>query len=196
MESLEKNKQKSYIKLIWVLSIAIPVVVAVLIFAPEKIEGAGDWVYILPHLNATFNSITTVVLLLGLYFIKRKNIVAHKSMMSIAFTLGSLFLVSYVIYHATADSTVYGDIDGNGVLDEAEKTSKLMFWRGFYMGILLTHILLAAIVVPFVLFAFYYALTDKIEKHKKIVKWTFPIWLYVSITGVVVYAMVSQYYIN
>lgn len=188
--------QKSYIKLIWVLSIAIPVVVAILIFAPEKIEGAGDWVYILPHLNATFNSITTIVLLLGLYFIKQKNIRAHKSMMSIAFTLGSLFLVSYVIYHSTADSTIYGDLNGNGVLDDSEKTKDMMWWRGLYVGILLPHIILAAVVVPFVLFAFYYALNDKIEKHKKIVKWTFPIWLFVSITGVVVYLMISPYYLN
>jgi putative membrane protein len=195
MESVN-TKQKSYIKLIWVLSIAVPVLVAILIFAPEKIEGAGDWVYILPHLNATFNSITTVVLLLGVYFIKKKNIVAHKSMMSIAFTLGSLFLVSYVIYHSTADSTVYGDLNGNGILDDVEKSKKLMFWRGFYVAILLPHIVLAAVVVPFVLFAFYYALTNRIEKHKKIVKWTFPIWLFVSISGVVVYAMVSQYYLN
>jgi putative membrane protein len=195
MESVNTS-QKSYTKLIWVLSIAIPVVVAILLFSPEKIQGAGDWVYMLPHLNATFNSITTLVLLLGFYFIKKKNIKAHKSMMSIAFTLGSLFLVSYVIYHSTADSTVYGDINGNGILDEAEKSKSLTFWRGFYIGILLPHIVLAAVVVPFVLFAFYYALTDKIEKHKKIVKWTFPIWLIVSITGVVVYFMISPYYIN
>ncbi|WP_296623597.1 DUF420 domain-containing protein [Marivirga sp.] len=195
MESVN-GKQKSYIKLIWVLSIAIPVVVAILIFAPEKIKGAGDWVYILPHLNATFNSITTVVLLLGLYFIKQKNIKAHKSMMSIAFMLGSLFLVSYVIYHSTADSTIYGDLNGNGVLDDFEKSKEIMRWRGLYVGILLPHIILAAVVVPFVLFAFYYALTDKIEKHKKIVKWTFPIWLIVSITGVVVYLMISPYYLN
>lgn len=192
MESL--NNQKSYIKLIWVLSIVIPVVVAILIFAPEKVDGAGDWVYILPHLNATFNSITTIVLLFGLYFIKQKNIKAHKSMMSIAFILGSLFLVSYVIYHATADSTIYGDINRNGILDDAEKSPGLMWWRGVYHGILLPHIILAAVVVPFVLFAFYFALTDKIEKHKKIVKWTFPIWLFVSISGVLVYIMISPYY--
>ncbi|RUA35095.1 MAG: DUF420 domain-containing protein [Bacteroidetes bacterium] len=195
MSSLNNN-QNIYLKLIWVLSIAIPVVVAILIFAPEKINGAGDWVYILPHLNATFNSITTIVLLLGLYFIKNKNIKAHKSMMSIAFVLGSLFLVSYVIYHSTADSTIYGDLNNNGVLDDAEKTNELMWWRGLYVGILLPHIVLAAVVVPFVLFAFYYALSDKIEKHKKIVKWTFPIWLIVSITGVVVYLMISPYYPN
>ena len=195
MSSLNNN-QNIYLKLIWVLSIAIPVVVAILIFAPEKINGAGDWVYILPHLNATFNSITTIVLLLGLYFIKNKNIKAHKSMMSIAFVLGSLFLVSYVIYHSTADSTIYGDLNNNGVLDDTEKTNELMWWRGLYVGILLPHIVLAAVVVPFVLFAFYYALSDKIEKHKKIVKWTFPIWLIVSITGVVVYLMISPYYSN
>lgn len=195
MESVNTS-QKTYTKLIWVLSIAIPVVVAILLFTPEKIQGAGDWVYMLPHLNATFNSITTVVLLLGLYFIKQKNIKAHKSMMSIAFILGSLFLVSYVIYHSTADSTVYGDINGNGILDEAEKSKSLTFWRGFYISILLPHIVLAAVVVPFVLFAFYFALTDKIDKHKKIVKWTFPIWLFVSITGVVVYFMISPYYLN
>jgi len=195
MSQIDKNR-KSFVKLIWVLSIAIPVVVAVLLFAPEKIEGAGDWVYILPHLNATFNSITAIVLLLGLYFIKRNNIVAHKSMMSVAFTLGSLFLVSYVIYHSTADSTIYGDINGNSILDEAEKTEDIMFMRGLYVSILLPHIVLAAVVVPFVLFAFYYALTDKIEKHKKVVKWTFPIWLFVSITGVIVYFMISPYYLN
>lgn len=196
MESVGNNKQTSLTKLIWVLSIAIPVVVAILIFAPEKVDGAGDWVYILPHLNATFNSITTIVLLLGLYFIKQKNIIAHKNMMSIAFVLGSLFLVSYVIYHATADSTVYGDVNGNGILDGAEKSRELMWWRWIYIGVLLPHIVLAAIVVPFVLFAFYYALTDQIEKHKKIVKWTFPIWLFVSVSGVIVYLMISPYYIN
>lgn len=195
MESVG-NKQKSYVKFIWLLSIAIPVAVAILIFAPEKINGAGDWVYILPHLNATFNSITTVVLLIGFYFIRQKNIKAHRSMMSIAFTLGSLFLVSYIIYHSSADSTMFGDLNRNGVLDVSEKTADVLFWRKIYVAILLVHILLAAIVVPFVLFAFYFALTNKIDKHKKIVKFTLPIWLIVSITGVVVYFMISPYYLS
>ncbi|MBK6263724.1 DUF420 domain-containing protein [Marivirga sp. S37H4] len=192
----EIQTKRSFSGLIWILSIVIPVVVAVLIFAPQKIEGAGDWVYLLPHLNATFNSVTSIVLILGLVFILRKNIQAHRLMMSIAFTLGSLFLVSYVIYHATADSTVFGDLNGNGVLDEVEKTQELMSLRSIYIVVLLSHIILAAIVVPFVLFAFYFALTDKIDKHRKIVKYTFPIWLYVSITGVVVYLMISPYYMH
>ncbi len=194
--NLQLENKKSYTGVIWILSIVVPVLVAVLIFAPSKIEGAGDWVYVLPHLNAALNSITSVVLILGLIFIKQKKIRSHRLMMSTAFVLGSLFLVSYVIYHATADSTVYGDLSGNGMLDEAEKTSSLMFWRGFYISILLPHIVLAAVVVPFVLFAFYYALNNKIEKHKKVVKYTYPIWLFVSITGVIVYLMISPYYMH
>lgn len=192
----EVQTSKSYTGLIWVLSIVVPALVAVLIFAPQKLEGAGDWVYVLPHLNATLNSITSVVLIVGLIFILRKNIQAHKTMMSIAFGLGSLFLISYVIYHAAADSTIFGDANGNGILEEAEKTESITFQRGVYVIILLSHIVLAAIVVPFVLFAFYFALTNRIEKHKKIVKFTFPIWLYVSITGVIVYLMISPYYVH
>ncbi|GAA5022956.1 putative membrane protein YozB [Marivirga lumbricoides] len=192
----EVQTSKSYTGLIWALSIIVPALVAVLIFAPQKLEGAGDWVYVLPHLNAALNSITSVVLILGLFFILRKNIAAHKTMMSIAFGLGSLFLISYVIYHAAADSTIFGDVNGNGVLEEAEKTGGIMFQRGVYVIILLSHIVLAAIVVPFVLFAFYFALTNRVEKHKKIVKFTFPIWLYVSITGVIVYLMISPYYVH
>jgi putative membrane protein len=194
--SVELQNRKSYSGLIWIISIVVPVLVAVLIFAPSKVEGAGDWVYVLPHLNAALNSITSIVLLLGLFFIKKKNIKRHRLMMSTAFVLGSLFLVSYIIYHATAESTVFGDLDGNGMLDEIEKTSAIMSDRNVYLVILLSHIVLAAIVVPFVLFAFYYALNDKIDRHKKVVKYTFPIWLYVSITGVVVYFMISPYYMH
>jgi len=180
---------------IWALSVIIPVVVAVLLFLPDKLV-FGSWVYMLPHLNAVLNGTTAVVLVLGLIFIKQKKVAMHKRMMGLAFTFGSVFLVSYVLYHAAADSTIYGDANGNGMLDDIEKTSSLMLWRGFYVGILLLHIALATIVIPFVLFAMYYALSDKIEKHKKVVKYTFPIWLIVSVTGVVVYFMISPYYIN
>ncbi len=192
--NLELENKKSFTGIIWILSIVVPVLVAVLIFAPSKIEGAGDWVYVLPHLNAAFNSITSVVLILGLIFIKQKKIKSHRLMMSTAFVLGSFFLVSYIIYHATAESAVFGDVNGNGILDESEKTIEVTSARSIYLVILLSHIVLAAIVVPFVLFAFYYALNDKIEKHKKVVKFTLPIWLYVSITGVIVYFMISPYY--
>lgn len=113
--------------------------------------------------------------------------------MSSAFVLGSLFLISYIIYHATIDSTVFGDINGDGIVSEDE-LAEIGMLRRVYLFVLLSHILLSIVVVPFVLFAFYYSLTDKIEKHKKVVKFTFPIWLYVSITGVIAYLFISPYY--
>ncbi|GAB3335132.1 DUF420 domain-containing protein [Marivirga atlantica] len=189
------DSKKSYKTLIWVLSIAIPAVVAVLLYLPQKLE-IGSWVYLLPDLNAVLNSATALALLLGFYFIKQKNIKAHRLMMSTAFTMGSIFLVSYVLYHSSADSTVFGDINGDGILQDSEMESIGSWIRQLYVVILLSHILLAAVVVPFVLFAMYFALTNKIEKHKKVVKWTFPIWLYVSITGVIVYLMISPYYLH
>lgn len=189
------NKKKSYHTLIWSLSIVIPIAVAFLLFLPQKLA-IGSWVFLLPDLNAVFNSLTAIALFMGYIFIKNKNVKLHRLMMSIAFTLGSLFLVSYVLYHASADSTIFGDVNGNGVLDSGEQTESLNFWRPIYVSILLSHIALAAIVVPLVLFAIYYALTDKISQHRKIVRFTFPIWMYVSITGVIVYFMISPFYMH
>ena len=113
--------------------------------------------------------------------------------MLVAFVLGALFLVSYVIYHASAESTVFGDLNGNGVLEDAE-AAVLGNSRTVYLTILISHIILAAIVVPFVLLSLYFALNEKIAKHRKIVKFAYPIWLYVSVTGVIVYMMISPYY--
>jgi putative membrane protein len=126
-------------------------------------------------------------------FIKQKNIAYHRMSMMTAFILGGIFLVSYVIYHSTSESTVFGDLNGNGVL-EATESAAVGSARTIYLIVLISHIVLAAIVLPFVLMAMYYALTDKIKQHKKIVKLAFPIWLYVSVTGVIVYLMISPYY--
>jgi putative membrane protein len=163
------------------ISIAIPVVVAVLLFMPAKLDLGQDWVYFLPHLNAVMNSCATVALVLGLYFIRRKEINYHRAAMTVAFGLGAVFLVSYVIYHASAPSVAFG---GEGWI------------RPVYYFILITHIILAAVALFPILLAYYFALTGKVEKHRKIVKYAFPIWLYVSVTGVVVYLMISPYYVN
>ncbi|MEL7006832.1 MAG: DUF420 domain-containing protein, partial [Bacteroidota bacterium] len=104
-----------------------------------------------------------------------------------------LFLVSYIIYHSSSQSVKFGDINGDGSLSVKE-LEMIGSSRGAYLFILFSHILLSIGVVPLVLFAFYYALTGKIEKHKKLVRWTFPVWLYVSITGVIVYLMINPYY--
>lgn len=174
------SKQK--ISMFWIklLSIAIPLAVAVLLGLPTKLD-LGDWVYTLPHVIGVINTLTAICLVLAIVAIKRKNITLHKKFNSAAFVLGAIFLLCYVTYHASAESTSFGGDD----------TTKYIYY--FF---LLTHIVLSIGVVPLVLLAFYYALNDMIEKHKKIVKFTFPIWLYVSVTGVIVYLMISPYYIH
>lgn len=190
---LTKENESRNMTVIWVLSILIPVVVTLLMFIPTRGVENASWIYMLPHLNGILNSTTVVILITGFFFIKTGNIQYHKTCMLVAFTLGTLFLISYLIYHSSAPSTVYGDINGDGQLDVSEKAA-LGSLRTVYLIVLLSHILLAIVVVPFVLLTLYYALTSRIDKHRKIVRFTLPIWLYVSITGVVVYLMISPYY--
>ncbi len=190
---LNTKKENNYLILIWILSVAIPVVVAILLFMPSKVDVKSGWVSVLPHLNALLNSTTAIALVIGFIFIKKKQVAYHKLCMLIAFSLGTLFLISYVIYHASAPSTVFGDINGNGILEEVELL-QLGSMRTIYLVILLSHILLAIVVVPFVLIALFHALSNRFDRHKKIVKYTLPIWLFVSISGVVVYLLISPYY--
>lgn len=188
--AIQSNSKNN--NLIIVISVAIPLAVAVLMILPQKIN-AGSWVYFLPDLNAVINSLTSILLIMALITIKKGNVAVHRTLMTSALVLGAFFLVSYVIYHASAPSVKYGDLNGDGQLTEAE-LAEIAGSRGIYLFFLLTHILLSITVVPFVLFAFYFALSGKIERHKKLVKFTFPIWLYVSVTGVIVYMMINPYY--
>lgn len=177
--SLPNSSEKSIFTWIIIIAIAVPVVVAVLLFMPTKIDVASDWVYFLPHLNAVINTAASIALIMGLVFIKQNNIALHRASMTAAFGLGAIFLVSYVVYHATAESTTFG---GEGTI------------RSIYYFILISHIILAAVALFPILLAYYYGYTDQRAKHRKIVKFAFPIWLYVTITGVVVYLMISPYY--
>ena len=174
--ALEKNTKNE--KLVNVLSIAIPVAVAILIGIRTKID-LGAWTKILPHVIGLLNTTTSITLIAGFIFIKNKNIIMHRRMMSLSFIQGSLFLVLYILYHVSNASTSYG---GDGIL------------KSIYYVLLISHISLSIGVVWFVLRAVYYALSGQIVAHKKIVKWTFPLWLYVSVTGVIVYLMISPYY--
>jgi len=171
---------KNLVNVIKVVSVLIPVAVAVLLFMPSKITLFGDWTYNLPHFNAIINSLTSIFLILSFYMIKyKKDIKSHQVLNTLSFTLGAIFLISYIIYHSSVESTSYqGDS------------------RMIYFFFLISHILLSIVVVPFVLFAFYYSLTNQIDKHKKVVKYTFPIWLYVSTSGVIVYLMISPFYLK
>lgn len=175
--SIEKNAKND--KLVTVLALAIPLAVALLIGIRQKID-LGVWTKMLPHVIGLLNTTTSITLIAGYIFIKNKDIVKHRQMMMLSFTQGSLFLILYILYHISNPNTPYG---GEGIL------------KGIYYFFLITHILLSVGVVWFVLRAVYFALSNQIDAHKKIVKWTFPLWLYVSVTGVIVYLMIAPYYV-
>ena len=170
----QKNKFTPYI---WIISIVIPVVVAILFTV--RIPNVASLSF-LPPIYATVNGITAVILLLALNAIKNKNIKLHENLMKTAIALSLAFLLMYVAYHMTSDSTSYG---GEG------------FIRYVYFFILISHIILSIGIIPMVLFTYVRAYTKQFEDHKKIARYTFPIWLYVAVTGVIVYFMISPYYI-
>ncbi|MEX1192497.1 MAG: DUF420 domain-containing protein [Brumimicrobium sp.] len=169
--SLQKVKQ--FRKWIIALSIVIPLAVALLFGI--KIEGV-DFSF-LPPIYATINGITAVVLIAALVAIKAKNINLHQRLIQTALLLSLLFLVAYVLYHITSDSTPYGGE-----------------WSTLYFIILISHIVLSIVVIPIVLFTYLFAWQGNFERHKKWTRFAFPIWLYVAITGVVVYWMISPFY--
>ncbi len=139
------------------------------------------------------NGTCSVLLLISLYFIKNGKIAVHKRINILAFCLSSLFLVSYILFHYLAPETRFGDLNGDGRLSDAEKASAGSL-RYLYYVILTSHIILAAGVLPLILLSFYRGLQMQVEQHKKLVRWAFPIWLYVTITGVIVYLMMAPYY--
>jgi putative membrane protein len=164
------------------VSTLVPFLVAILIYLPKKdFVSPGLWVNELPFYNAIINSFTALLLLAGVFFVKTGKVLLHKISMVAAFLLGVAFLLLYIIYHASVPSTHFG---GEGWV------------KGVYFFFLISHILLAMIVVPLVLAAVYFAIFEKLDSHRRIVKYTFPVWLYVSVTGVIVYFMISPYYIN
>jgi len=194
MEKVQSDN-RVYLRAIYVVSIVIPLAVAALMLLPTKFALAGDWIRVLPKVHAGINSLTVVSLVSAFLAIKKGNVKLHRSLMFVSLFLGLLFLLSYIMYHSSVDSVKFGDIDHDGMLSDAELAA-VGASRSLYLGILASHILLSILVVPFVLFAFYYALTSQISRHKRMVKFTFPVWLYVSVTGVIVYFMISPYYIS
>lgn len=185
---------KVIFRLITGVSIFVFVVVIILNrkIIPVTIE-TPQFVYFLPKLNAMINATCSVLLLLSLYFIKKGNIKVHKRINISTFLLSALFLVSYIIFHYFAPETRFGDLNRNGVL-EPEEIVAAGNVRYVYYVILITHIILAAGVLPLVLFSFYRGIQMQVEKHRKLVRYSYPIWLYVTISGVIVYLMISPYY--
>lgn len=152
-----------------------------------------SFIYKLPLLNACLNGTCSVLLLVSLMAIKRRNIALHKKLNVTAFVLSCLFLVSYVTAHYFIPDTRYGDLDHDGIMSASESAA-VSGIKPVYLVILLTHIFLAIAVLPLVLLSFFYGLTDQREKHRRITRFSYPIWLYVTVSGVVVYLMINPYY--
>jgi putative membrane protein len=186
-------RERNYTKAIIIVSIAIPAAVAFLILVPQAKIDFGFNTRTLPLFHAILNSSTAILLLASLYFIRNGQVRAHKTANWIAIVLSTIFLVSYVIYHAANPSTRFGDMNHDGLLSEAEK-QQAGAMRYVYYFILSSHIILSGIIIPFVLFTLQRAYQEKFDKHRKLAKITWPMWLYVAVTGVVVYVMISPYY--
>lgn len=161
------------------ISVVVPVLVLILMYLPERYNLFGTQSGTFPFFHAVLNGSTALLLLSGYFFMRIREYQWHRNFMIAAFLLSALFLVSYVISKISNDPVPFG---GEGVL------------RYLYFFILITHIALSAIIVPLVLFTMYRGLTGQYEKHSKIARWTFPIWLYVAITGVLVYVFMLPYY--
>ena len=150
-----------------------------------------------PHLfamvNAVINTLVAILLLVGLFMARTRRLTIHRNIMLTAMLLSVVFLISYILHHLFAGSTLYGDLDRNGTVDAAEKTAAGSM-RYVYFFLLGTHILLAGVSLPFILFTAYRALIGENERHRKIAKITWPLWFYVAVTGPLVYLMISAYY--
>ncbi len=177
----KQNVETKYNKWIVVLSVAIPLVVALLFGVNlRKLGYDVEPLSFLPPIYATINGITAVLLVLAVVAIKKGKVTLHENLMKTAIACSVAFLGMYVAYHMTSDSTKFG---GEGII------------KYVYYFILITHIILSVIIIPLVLITYVRALAQVFDKHKKIAKITFPIWLYVAVTGVIVYLMIAPYYV-
>tara|TARA_B100000378_G_scaffold271501_1_gene262085 strand:- start:191 stop:724 length:534 start_codon:yes stop_codon:yes gene_type:complete len=176
-----KKRDSIFVPIIISLSVIIPIAVAFLMLFPNVFHIASENYDFssLPFFHAVLNGSTAILIFTGFVLIKNKKTELHKASMLSAFSLSSIFLVSYMISKITNEPVPFG---GEGMI------------RDIYFFILISHILLSIPVLPLALFSIYRAMTGEIEKHKSIVKWTFPIWMYVAITGVLVYLLMSPYY--
>ncbi|MBC7606465.1 MAG: DUF420 domain-containing protein [Burkholderiales bacterium] len=190
----DNSVEQKYNKWIIIISIAIPLTVA-LLFGVRLKDFGYEVVPLsfLPPIYATINGITAVVLVAAVLAIKNGKRELHENLMGLAITLSVLFLGMYIAYHMSAESTVFGDTNHNGILDLSENIN-LGVTRYLYLMLLISHIILSIAIIPLVLITYVRALAQRFDRHKKIAKITFPIWLYVAVTGVIVYEMIAPYY--
>lgn len=187
----KKNDKKAK-TLIFLFSAVV--FIAVVLLSRVKLEvNLGFDVHLFAKANAIINSCVAVLLVIALLAVKSKKFILHKNLMLAAMILSILFLVSYICHHLFAGDTRFGDVNHDGIVSEVEK-AEVGSSRMIYFIILTTHIPLAGIILPFILFSAYRAFTGEFDKHKKLVRITWPVWFYVAVTGVLVYWMISPYY--
>jgi len=174
----------------YIISAAVLILVGLM--RRVKIDVGIDFSF-LPPMHAFFNVVVAIALLFALFYIKKLNIKAHRNSIYVAMGFSLLFLLSYVAYHFTTPETLYGDFNGDGVVDATE-LSQIGSMRTVYLVLLLSHIVLAGISLPFILFTFIRGYTFQIDKHRKMARWVWPIWFYVAITGPICYLMLMPFY--
>jgi putative membrane protein len=188
---LRKNDKKAIVFILLFSAIAFA---AISILSKASIQSnPGFDVHIFALINAVINSIVAILLLLALLAVKKRNYMLHKRIMLAALVLSVIFLVSYIAHHLLAGEAVYGDANHDGLLSDAERMA-VGGSRSVYLIILLSHIFLAGIMLPFILFTAYRALIAEYPKHKKLARITWPLWLYIAVTGPVIYWMIHPYY--
>lgn len=181
------------IVLLTAFSILVVAAIAALMLMPALFRITAFNPFVLPKINASLNTGTSIVLLMALIAIKKGNIKVHKMLMLFALVLSTLFIISYLLYHAQGIEVKFGDLDGNALLSADEKAQAGSV-RYLYYFILLTHILISSFILPFILISYYFGLVDNRQMHKKLARITWPLWFYVSVSGVMVYIMLSPYY--
>jgi putative membrane protein len=189
--AIQKNDRKANI-LIAVFSIVVFAVIVLLGKLKFNITTSFD-VHVFALFNACINSVVAILLIAALWQVKQKNYATHRNLMYVAMVLSILFLISYIAHHLLAGDSKFGDVNHDAIVDEAEKAAAGSL-RYIYFVILITHILLASLILPFILFTAYRGLTGEWEKHRKLAKYTWPLWLYVAVTGPIVYLMIKPYY--
>ncbi len=177
--ALEGLSEKALAWLVYTLSVAVCLAVGLLVGFPEVLRVEGWDVSALPRFHAFLNGTTAILLVGGLVFVRKGRVRAHRALMASAFSLSCVFLISYVIYHSQAPESAFGG----------------MGWvRPLYFAVLISHILLAPVVLPLALYTVIRAFRGEFARHRRVARWTFPVWLYVAVTGVVVYLMMAPYY--
>jgi putative membrane protein len=194
MQPTRSRSDSGWYAAIGAISFIIVGLVALLIYKARFVTTYDRNIYILPEMNAWINGTVSLLLIAGYYCIRYKKARRwHRAFMIIAFVLSCMFLMSYVLYHASAPETRFGDLNHDGIVDTAEKAAAGGM-RYFYFFLLSTHIILATAIVPLILITFYCIWRNNTAGHRRIARWTLPLWLYVSVTGVVVYLLISKYY--